>query len=32
MVAGWLDRLDETINRVGYLDRPVSEYYREQCG
>ncbi len=29
MVAGWLDRLDEAINWAGYLDRPVSGYYRE---
>jgi hypothetical protein len=28
-IAGWLDRLDETIGWAGYLDRPVSEYYRE---
>ena len=28
-VAGWLDRLDETIGWANYLDRPVSEYYRE---
>ena len=27
-VAGWLDRLDEAIG-WGYLDRTVSEYYRE---
>jgi uncharacterized protein len=29
LVAGWLDRLDETIGWAEYLDRPVSEYYRE---
>ncbi len=29
LVAGWLDRLDETIGWAHYLDRPVSEYYRE---
>ena len=29
LVAGWLDRLDETVGWVGHLDRPVSEYYRE---
>ena len=28
-VAGWLDRLDETIGWADYLGRPVSEYYRE---
>ena len=28
-VAGWLDRLDETIGWAKHLDRPVSEYYRE---
>ena len=28
-VAGWLDRLDETIGWANYLDRPVSQYYRE---
>jgi uncharacterized protein len=29
LVAGWLDRLDETIGWARHLDRPVSEYYRE---
>ena len=29
LVAGWLDRLDETIGWADHLDRPVSEYYRE---
>ena len=29
LVAGWLDRLDETIGWANYLDRPVSDYYRE---
>jgi predicted TIM-barrel fold metal-dependent hydrolase len=29
LVAGWLERLDETIGWANYLDRPVSEYYRE---
>ena len=29
LVAGWLDRLDETIGWARYLERPVSEYYRE---
>jgi predicted TIM-barrel fold metal-dependent hydrolase len=29
LVAGWLDRLDETIGWAKYLARPVSEYYRE---
>lgn len=29
LVAGWLDRLDETIDWADHLDRPVSEYYRE---
>ncbi len=28
-IAGWLERLDETIGWANYLDRPVSEYYRE---
>ncbi len=28
-VAGWLDRLDETVGWAKHLDRPVSEYYRE---
>jgi predicted TIM-barrel fold metal-dependent hydrolase len=28
-VAGWLDRLDETIGWANYLERPVSDYYRE---
>ena len=28
-VAGWLDRLDETIGWGTHLDRTVSEYYRE---
>jgi hypothetical protein len=27
-VAGWLDRLDETIGGAKFLDRPVSDYYR----
>jgi uncharacterized protein len=29
LVAGWLDRLDETIGWAKHLDRPVSDYYRE---
>jgi predicted TIM-barrel fold metal-dependent hydrolase len=29
LVAGWLDRLDETIGWANFLDRPVSDYYRE---
>jgi predicted TIM-barrel fold metal-dependent hydrolase len=29
LVAGWLDRLDETIGWANFLARPVSEYYRE---
>jgi predicted TIM-barrel fold metal-dependent hydrolase len=29
LVAGWLDRLDETIGWAKYLDRPVSDYYRQ---
>jgi predicted TIM-barrel fold metal-dependent hydrolase len=29
LVAGWLDRLDETIGWAKFLDRPVSEYYRQ---
>jgi uncharacterized protein len=29
LVAGWLDRLDETIDRANYLGRSVSDYYRE---
>ena len=29
LVAGWLDRLDETIGWADHLDRPVSDYYRE---
>lgn len=29
LVAGWLDRLDETVGWANYLARPVSEYYRE---
>ncbi|HEX3288230.1 MAG TPA: amidohydrolase family protein [Mycobacterium sp.] len=29
LVAGWLERLDETIGWADHLDRPVSEYYRE---
>ena len=30
LVAGWLDRLDETIAWTNYLDRAPSTYYREQ--
>lgn len=29
LVAGWLDRLDETIAWADFLQRPVSGYYRE---
>ncbi len=29
LVAFWLDRFDETIGWADYLQRPVSEYYRE---
>jgi uncharacterized protein len=29
LVAGWLERLDETINWANYLAQPVSEYYRQ---
>ena len=29
LVAGWLERLDETVGWADYLARPVSEYYRE---
>jgi uncharacterized protein len=29
LVGGWLDRLDETIGWANFLERPVSEYYRE---
>lgn len=29
LVAGWLNRLDETIGWAHHLDRPVSEYYRD---
>ncbi|WP_123023172.1 amidohydrolase family protein [Mycolicibacterium stellerae] len=29
LVAGWLDRLDETVGWADYLARPVSDYYRE---
>lgn len=29
LVAGWLDRFDEAFGWADYLNRPVSEYYRE---
>jgi uncharacterized protein len=29
LVAGWLDRLDEVIGWADYLERPVSDYYRQ---
>ncbi|MDV3128818.1 amidohydrolase family protein [Mycobacterium sp. 21AC1] len=28
-VAGWLDRLDELFGYCKHLDRPISEYYRD---